>query len=151
MKWETQEVKQETGGKKALYQQLVDISLDHNLEQVVNIPTLGENILYLVFTNNKSGLNKVSSTLPPLGKADHDIIYAEVDISVHRPHKPVSKVFLYRKAKCGDLKSRLNPSFKQCALLIQNVLQITFGNNSRTVIEGMNKYIPQNLFHLSIT
>ena len=92
MKWETQEVKQETGGKKALYQQLVDISLDHNLEQVVNIPTLGENILYLMFTNNKSGLNKVS-TLPPLGKADHDIIYAEVDISVHHPHKPVRKVF----------------------------------------------------------
>ena len=30
-KWETKEVKQDTGSKKALYQQLVDISLDHNL------------------------------------------------------------------------------------------------------------------------
>ena len=93
MKWKTQEVKQEAGGEQALYQQLVDISLDHNLEQVVNIPTRGENILYLMLTNNRSGLNKVS-TLPPLGKAHHDIIYAEVDISVHRPHKPVRKVFL---------------------------------------------------------
>ena len=52
----------------------------------------------LMLTNNRSGLNKVS-TLPPLGKADHDIIYAEVDISVHRPHKPGRKVFLKRKAK----------------------------------------------------
>ena len=44
VKSETQEVKQEAGGKKALYQLLVDISLDHNLEQVVNIPTWDENI-----------------------------------------------------------------------------------------------------------
>ena len=72
VKWETQEVKQEAGGKKALYQQLVDISLDHNLEQVVNIPKRDENILDLMFTNNRSGLNKVS-TLPPLGKVDPDI------------------------------------------------------------------------------
>ena len=86
------EVKQEAGGKRALYQQLVDISLDHNLEQVVNTPTRGENILDLMFTNNRSGLNKVS-TLPPLGKTDHDIIYAEVDISVHLPYKPFRKVF----------------------------------------------------------
>ena len=64
VKWETQEVKQEAGGRKALYQQLVDISLDYNLEQVVNIPTRGENMMDLMFTNNRSGLNKVS-TLPP--------------------------------------------------------------------------------------
>ena len=65
------------------HQQLVglDISLDNNLKQVVNIPTPGDNILDLMFTNNKPGLNKVS-TLLPLGKADHDIIYAEVDIIV---------------------------------------------------------------------
>ena len=69
VKWETQEVKQKAGGKKALYQQLVDISLDHNLEQVVNIPTRGENISNIMFTE-KSWLNKVSA-LPPLGKADH--------------------------------------------------------------------------------
>ena len=43
VKWETQEVEQQAGGKRALYQQLVDISLDHNLEQVVNIPTRGDN------------------------------------------------------------------------------------------------------------
>ena len=76
VKWETHEVKQEAGCKKALYQQLAHISLDHNLEQVVNIPTRGENILDLMFTNNRSGLNKVS-ILPPLGKTDHDIIYAD--------------------------------------------------------------------------
>ena len=49
VKWEAQEVKQEAGGEKALYQQLVDMSLDHNLERVVNIPTRGENI-HLMFT-----------------------------------------------------------------------------------------------------
>ena len=81
----------------------VDISLDHNLEQVVNIPTQGENISDLMFPNNGSGLNMLNkvSALPSLGKA-RDIIYAEVDISVHRPYKPVTKVFLYRKVKWDD-------------------------------------------------
>ena len=50
-----------------------------------------------MFTNNKSGLNKVSALLP-LGKADHDIIFAELDIRV-----PVCrKVLINKKAKWDD-------------------------------------------------
>ena len=67
VKWETQKVKKKSGGEKALYQQLVDISLDHNLEQVVDIPAQGENISNLMFRNNKPGLNEVSTSL---GKAE---------------------------------------------------------------------------------
>ena len=59
-----------------------------------------------MFTNNKSGLNKVSS-LPPLGRADHDVIFIEVDISAHRSQKPPRKVFLYRKARWRELKEKL--------------------------------------------
>ena len=137
------EVKQEAGGKRALYQQLVDISLDHNLEQVVNIPTRGENILDLMFTNNRSGLNKVS-TLPPLGKTDHDIIYAMVDISVHLPHKPVRKVFLYRKAKWDDLKSRLKNLFQtMCHADPKCSANDLWKQFIDSLIEGMIQYIPQ--------
>ena len=143
MKWETQEVKQEAGGKKALYQQLVDISLDHNLEKVANIPTRGENILDLMFTSNRSGLNKVS-TLPPLRKAEHDIIYAEVDISVHCPHKSVRKVFLYRKAKWDDVKSRLKNLFQiMCPADPQCSANDLWKQFKDSLIEGMDQYIPQ--------
>ena len=103
-----------------------------------------------MFTNNRSGLNKVS-TLPPLGKADHDVIYAEVDISVHRPYKPVKLVFLiiYRKAKWDDLKSRLKTLFQTMCLAdpkcSANNLWKQFKDN---LIEGMNQYIPQKTYFI---
>ena len=104
----------------------------------MNIPTRGENILDLMYRNNKSGLNKVSA-LPPLGKADHDIIFAEIDISVHRPHKSE-----YRKAKWDNLKSRLEKLFQTICLAdpkcSANDLWKQFKDS---LIECMNNYIQQ--------
>ena len=54
-------------------QRLIDISLDHNIEQTIDKPTRGGNILDLLFTNNKSTLQNFVTMLP-LGKSDHDII-----------------------------------------------------------------------------
>ena len=67
------------GGRRQEQQRIIDISLDHNIEQTIDKPTRGGNILDLLFTNNKSTLQNVV-IMPPLGKSDHDIIYAEINV-----------------------------------------------------------------------
>ena len=70
--WPLLEVTPLAGTKRQIYQRLIDISLHHNIEQVIDKPTRGDNILDLFLTNNKSALQNFE-TLPPIGKADHDI------------------------------------------------------------------------------
>ena len=52
--WPLLEVTPLAGTKRQIYQQLIDISLHHNIEQVIDKPTRGDNILDLFLTNNKS-------------------------------------------------------------------------------------------------
>ena len=56
-----------------------DIIGQHCLTQVVNIPTRNNKTLDLLFTNLPSPVNRVKG-MPPVGKADHDIVYVEYDI-----------------------------------------------------------------------
>ena len=71
--WSSMEVSPMAGGRRQEQQRLIDISLDHNIEQTIDKPTRGGNILDLLFTNNKSTLQHFV-IMPPLGKSDHDII-----------------------------------------------------------------------------
>ena len=69
--------------KRRSQQQLLDITGEHCLTQVVNIPTRNDNTLDLLFTNAPSPVNRVKG-MPPIGKADRDIVYVEYDIKAKR-------------------------------------------------------------------
>ena len=84
-------------------QKLIDVSLDHNLEQVVDKPTRENKIIDLLFTNNKSSLQKIE-ILPGIGKSDHKIVFAEIDTQPCRISKPKRNIFLYRKADWDGIK-----------------------------------------------
>ena len=71
------------GTKTKSQQQLLDIIGEHCLTQVVNIPTRNDKTLDLLFTNALSPVNRVKG-MPPIGKADHDIVYVEYDIKAKR-------------------------------------------------------------------
>ena len=60
--------------KRQSQQQLLDVIGEHCLTQVVNIPTRNDKTLDLLFTNAPSPVNRVKG-MPPIGKADHDIVY----------------------------------------------------------------------------
>ena len=86
-----------------IYQRLIDISLHHNIEQVIDKPTRGDNILDLFLTNNKSALQNFE-TLPPIGKADHDIVYIEINARPNRQNTPHRNVFIFRNANWDGIK-----------------------------------------------
>ena len=65
--------------KRQSQQQLLDIIGEHCLTEVVNIPTRNDKTLDLLLTNFPSPANRVKG-IPPIGKADHDIVNVEYDI-----------------------------------------------------------------------
>ena len=105
--WSSMEVSPLAGGRRQEQQRLIDISLDHNIEQTIDKPARGGNILDLLFTNNKSTLQKFV-TMPPLVKSDHDIIYAGINVRPNRVCTPHRKVFVFRKADWDGIKRKLN-------------------------------------------
>ena len=74
---------------------MVDIALDYGLQQLVDKPTRGENILDLFFTNNGSLVQHVN--VKP-GISDHDYVEIMCDIKPARVKSPPRKVFLWKKA-----------------------------------------------------
>ena len=69
--------------KRQPQQQLLDIIGEHCLTQIVNIPTRNDKTLDLLFTNAPSPVNRVKG-MPPICKADHDIVSAAYDIKAKR-------------------------------------------------------------------
>ena len=61
--------------------QLLAIAQYHCLSQVV-IYTPAKITLDLLLTNSPSPVNRVKG-MPPIGKADHDIVYVEYDINAY--------------------------------------------------------------------
>jgi hypothetical protein len=80
---------------------------DHSLEQMVTKPTRGDRTLDLIFTNSPSSVNKVE-TMPPIGNADHDIVYAECSLTLKRKKRPRRKVYKYNKANWTNMKNDIN-------------------------------------------
>ena len=70
--------------QRQVQSQLLEIILDHCLSQVVNFHTHEDKTLDLLLTNSPSPVNRVKG-MPPIGKADHDIVYiVEYDIKAKR-------------------------------------------------------------------
>ena len=95
----------------------------------------------LLFTNNKSTLQNVV-TLPPLGKSDHDIIYAQPNrvCTTHR------KVFVFRKADYCGIKRKLNALFeKMQENSNQPIVKELWNTFKKTLLVGMHEFIPQKM------
>ena len=85
--------------KRQSQQQLLGIIGEHCLTQAINIPTRNDKTLDLLFTNASSPVNRVKG-MPPVDKADHDIVYVEYDIKAKRIKQASRKIYLY---KCADM------------------------------------------------
>ena len=105
IEWSTMQVPERVPNRR-VQSQLLEIMQDHCLSQVVNIPTREDKTLDLLLTISPSPGNRVKG-MPPIGNADHDIVYVEYDIKAKRIQQAPQEIFLYKQAGVGGLRDHL--------------------------------------------
>ena len=132
--------------KRQSQQQLLDIIGEHCLTQVVNIPTRNDRTLDLLFTNAPSPVNR-GKGMPPIGKADHDIVYVEYDIKAKRIEQASRKIYLYKRADMVGLKEHV-AQFKDAYLsedhshMPVNDMWVKFKTG---FVEAVERFIPSKM------
>jgi hypothetical protein len=95
--------------------------------------------------NNPSNLNKLC-TLPPIGLADHDIVYAEIDTWLKRVRETPRKVMKYKEANWDQIKKDLENTLTTINNIYEksdtNILWNTFKND---IINSIESNIPHKL------
>lgn len=94
--------------------ELINLTLDFNLFQIVKAPTRTSNILDLVFTNAPDTITSISNMS---GFSDHNLIQLAVSIP-----KPVSgtttkQIRDYNRANYDEINSQLEEFFAKCYYL----------------------------------
>ena len=96
--------------------------------------------------NNPSNLNKLY-TLPPIGLADRDIVYAEIDTWLKRVRETPRKVMKYKEANWDKIKKDLENTLTTINNIYEksdtNILWNTFKND---IINSIESNIPHKLF-----
>ena len=95
--------------KPALCNQLINITADRFLQQLVSQPTriteTTENMLDLFFCNNRSLVITVE-VIP--GISDHEAVYIEASLRPHKTQQQPRTVFCYNKADYDSIKKGLH-------------------------------------------
>ena len=101
--WNTKTVN--PGGKnKQFSESVLDLMDDYSLEQVVQEPTIGKNILDLCFTNQPSLVNKVNIVS---GISDHDIVIMDSSIKPKFNKKKSRKVYRFTDENIASVRRGL--------------------------------------------
>ena len=132
--------------QRPVQSQLLEIIKDHCLSQVVKIPTRNDRTLDLLFTNSPSPVNRVKG-MPPIGKADHDIIHVEYDIKAKRIKQAPRKIYLYKRADMEGLRdhlARLRDLFLSSdhSHMSVNDMWVSFKSE---VLEAIERFIPTKM------
>ena len=139
----TESVKQ-YANKPALCHQLLRISKDHFIDQMVSEPTRitedTANILDLFLSNNQSLVNRVD-IIP--GISDHEVVYVESSLRPSRAITPPRAVFYYNKADFESLKRELRHVKEEfVSLEPTSTTQALWDKFRKTVTYLVQKYIP---------
>ena len=145
IEWSTMQVP-EGVPQRPIQCQLLEIAQDHCLSQVVNIHTRNDKTLDLLLTNSPSPVNRVRG-MPPIGKADHDIVYVEYDIKAKRIQQAPRKIFLYNRSDMGGLRdhlARFRDSFLSSdhSHMPVNDMWVSFKSE---VLEAIERFIPTKM------
>lgn len=85
-------------------QHFLDLTADMGLEQVVDFPTRGDNILDLVLTSHP-GYKERCKPLPPItAKSDHDIVLFDLSLQPVRTRPKRRTIYLWKKANIQGIK-----------------------------------------------
>ena len=103
-------------------------------------------VLDLLLTNSPSPVNRVKG-MPPIGKADHDIVYVEYDIKAKRIQQAPRKIYLYKRADMDGLRdhlARYRDSFLSSdhSHMSVNDMWVSFKS---AVIAAIERFIPSKM------
>ena len=85
--------------------------------------------------------------MPPIGKADHDIVYVEYDIKAKRIKQASRKIYLYKRADMVGLKNHM-AQFKDAYLskdhshMSVNNMWVKFKTG---FVEAVERFIPSKM------
>ena len=94
----------------AQHELFMKILADHGLTQVIDKPTREENILDLVAGNNPTLLNR-TEIIP--GILDHDVVFAELDITPQHHKQNKRKIPIYKKAEWNKIEEEMNEAHQE--------------------------------------
>ena len=72
----------------------------------MDIPTRKDKTVDLLFTNFPCPVTRVKG-LPPIGKTDHNIVYADYDIKAKRIKQASRQIYLYKRADMVGIKNHM--------------------------------------------
>ena len=116
---------------------------DHSLVQLVEVPTRINNTFDFLLTNNPSLVNRLE-VIP--GISDHDIVFAELEISPCRKKQKLRSIPLYRNADRDSLAAKIDKSVK--SVLKQEHTASSedlWGILKQGIKEGIKLYIPHKV------
>ena len=87
---------------------LIDLMNDMALTQVVDHPTRKNSILDLFFTSNATLVNRFTTTPPLTVKADHDIVFVDLNTRPHLPKQSQNTRYLYNKADWEGMRNKMS-------------------------------------------
>ena len=113
---------------------------------IPNFHTREDKTLDLLLTNSPSPVNRVKG-MPPIGKADHDIVYIEYDIKAKQIQQAPRKIYLYKRADMDGLRdhlARFNDSFLSSdhSHLSVNDMWVSFKSE---VLAAIETFIPSKM------
>ena len=119
-----------------IYQRLIH----HNIEQIIDKPTRGDNI-WLFLTNNKSPPQN-SDALPPIGNADHDMVSIEINVRPNRQNTPHRSIFIFKESNQNGMKSKLSTllNYMQSTMVNEQTQWTIF---KTALLKAMQEFIPK--------
>ena len=85
--------------------QLLILTMEYGNISVTQLKKCNDYILIRCYKSTliqfTSAVNRVKG-MPPIGKADHDIVYIEYDIKAKRIQQAPRKIFLYKRADMDE-------------------------------------------------
>jgi len=100
-----------------LHQTMLDIAMDHGLEQVIHQPTFDSNTLDLIFTNRPAFINR-TEVLP--GICRHHIALCEMSTAPNKVKPKARKIQIHKRADTASIKTELE-QFRSNFLAAENM------------------------------
>jgi hypothetical protein len=117
---------------------VIDLMNDIAVTQVNSQPTRKNNILDLFFTSNPTLVNRVTTTPPLTNKADHDIVFIDLNTRASIPNKSKTRRFLFNKADWDGMRKSMS-TYK----LPEADTQTQWDDLEATIKSLMENFVPQ--------